>query len=185
MKSGWRGINGSKYSEAAIDGFKIMVKIFWRWLKGMDESKPIYPPEVSWIASSKASQRRVTVTRSDLLSPEEIDLFATATGDAQDSALVKVLDDDAGGRISEILTLRIGCRAASLRVQDERVGVENIRPSRPIPIAKSAPAFARWLSLHPFRDSPNAPLWLNSYKQQMLYGAGEQKMGLIVRIRLH
>lgn len=77
-------VNGSKYSEATIDGFKIMIKIFWRWLKEMDESEPIYPPEVSWIkSSSKGSQRSVTVTRSDLLTPEEIDLFATVTGDAQ------------------------------------------------------------------------------------------------------
>jgi integrase/recombinase XerD len=179
MKNGWRGINGSKYSEATIDGFKIMVKIFWRWLKGMDESKPIYPPEVSWIASSKASQRRITVTRSDLLSPEEINLFATATGDAQDAALVKVLDD-AGGRISEILTLRI--KDVEQRPYGFKLNVWVSKTyAHPIPIAKSAPALARWLSLHPFRDSPNAPLWLNSYKQQMLYGAARRKMGLIIQ----
>ena len=28
------GDGSSKYSEATIDGFKIMIKIFWRWLKG-------------------------------------------------------------------------------------------------------------------------------------------------------
>ncbi|MHB8566459.1 MAG: hypothetical protein ACYC7D_09990 [Nitrososphaerales archaeon] len=101
----FRHTNG-RYSEVTIDGFKIMLKIFWRWLKGMDESKPVYPGEVAWMVSSKASQRNVTVTHSDLLTPEEIDLLSSATGDAQDAALVKVLDD-AGGRIGELLTLRI------------------------------------------------------------------------------
>ncbi|MHB8566458.1 MAG: hypothetical protein ACYC7D_09995 [Nitrososphaerales archaeon] len=46
---------------------------------------------------------------------------------------------------------------------------------------KSAPALARWLSLHPYSDSPNAPLWLNSYNQQMLYGAATRKMELILK----
>jgi len=41
----------------------------------------------------------------------------------------------------------------------------------PIPMAKSAPTLARWLSLHPFRDVPDAPLWLNQHHKQLLYGA--------------
>jgi integrase len=177
--NGWKAVNGSKYSEATIDGFKIMIKIFWRWLKGMDESEPIYPPEVGWIKSSKSSQRRVTITRSDLLSPEEIDLFASATGDAQDSAFVKVLDD-AGGRITEILTLRI--KDVEQRPYGFKLNVWVSKTyAHPIPIAKSAPALARWLSLHPFRDVPSAPVWLNSYNQQMLYGAAKRKMGLIMQ----
>gem|GEM_PF-704285 len=177
-RKGWRGFTG-KYSEATMDGFKIMVKIFWRWLKGMDESKPIYPPEVNWISSSKQSQRRVTVNRSDLLLEEEIDLFATVTGDAQDAALVKVLHD-AGGRISELLTLRI--RDVEQRPYGFKLNVWVSKTyAHPIPIAKSAPALARWLSLHPFRDSPNAPLWLDSRGKQMMYSAARRKMRLIIQ----
>ena len=113
------------------------------------------------------------------LSPEEIDLFSSATGDAQDSAFVKVLDD-AGGRITEILTLRI--KDVEQRPYGFKLNVWVSKTyAHPIPIAKSAPALARWLSLHPFRDVPNAPVWLNSYNQQMLYGAAKRKMGLIMQ----
>ena len=146
----------------------------------MDESEPIYPPEVSWIrSSSRGSQRRVTVIRSDLLSPEEVDLFSSATGDAQDAAFVKVLDDT-GGRITEILTLRIK------DVEQRPCGFKlNVWVSKtyahPIPIARSAPALARWLSLHPFRDAPNAPVWLKSFNQQMKYGAAKRRMELIIQ----
>lgn len=31
----------SKYSESTMCDIKIFLKIFWRWLKGMDETKPI------------------------------------------------------------------------------------------------------------------------------------------------
>ncbi|MCL5068426.1 MAG: site-specific integrase, partial [Thaumarchaeota archaeon] len=141
--------------------------------------KPVYPGEVAWMVASKASQRSVTVTRSDLLTPEEIDLLSSATGDAQDAALVKVLDD-AGGRIGELLTLRI--KDVEQRPYGFKLNVWASKTyAHPIPIAKSAPALARWLSLHPFRDSPNAPLWLNSYNQQMLYGAATRKMELIMK----
>ena len=95
----------SKYSESTMCDIKIFLKIFWRWMKGMDETKPIYPPEVSWF--TKGRIRNSALNRADLLTDSEIDLLASATGDAQDSAFVRVLDD-AGGRITEILTLRIG-----------------------------------------------------------------------------
>lgn len=95
----------TKYSESTMCDIKIFLKIFWRWMKGMDETKPIYPPEVSWF--TKGRVRNSTLNRSDLLLDEEIELLAGATGDAQDAAFVRVLDD-AGGRITEILTLRIG-----------------------------------------------------------------------------
>lgn len=169
----WTQRRGTRYAENTLSDVKTILKIFWRWLKNMDESKPIYPPEVNWFTKGK-STRSITVTRSDLLTQEEVDLLAEATGDAQDAAFIKVLDD-AGGRISEILTLRI--KDAQPRPYGFRLDVWVSKTfSHPIPIAKSAPALARWLSLHPFRDDPEAPLWLNSQRRQMLYGAARKRI---------
>jgi integrase len=171
----WRKY-GTKYSDNTMCDIKIFLKVFWRWMKGMDESKPIYPPEVSWFTKGKV--KASSVTRSDLLTEDEIELLAGATGNAQDCALVKVLDD-AGGRITEILTLRIG------DVERRPYGFKlNVWVSKtyahPIPIATSAPALARWLSLHPLRDNPKAPLWLNSKLGQLKYSSASWKMKNIV-----
>jgi integrase/recombinase XerD len=168
----WTQRRGPRYAENTLSDVKTILKIFWRWLKNMDESKPIYPPEVSWFTKGKS--RGITVTRSDLLTEEEVDWLAEATGDAQDAAFIKVLND-AGGRISEILTLRI--KDAQPRPYGFKLDVWVSKTySHPIPIAKSAPALARWLSLHPFRENPEAPLWLNSRRRQMLYGAARKRI---------
>ena len=173
---GWSKNYGSKYSENTMCDIKIFLKVFWRWMKGMDERKPIYPDEVNWF--TKGRPKASTLSRSDLLLPEDVDLLSEATGDAQDNALVKVLDD-AGGRIAEILTLRIG------DVERRPYGFKlNVWVSKtyahPIPIARSAPALARWLSLHPFRDDPSAPLWLNSIHGQLKYNSARWRMAKIV-----
>lgn len=97
----------------------------------------------------------------------------------KDAAFMKVLDD-AGGRITEILTLRM--KDVEQRPYGFKLNVWVSKTyAHPIPVARSAPALARWLSLHPFRDTPNAPVWLNSYNQQMLYGAAKRKMELIIQ----
>jgi integrase len=155
---------------------KSMLKVFWRWMKGMDESKAIYPPEVNWFTEGR--YKSVTVNRSDLLTEQEVDMLASATNDAQDAALIKVLND-AGGRISEILTLRI--RDAEPRPYGFKLNVWTSKAyTHPIPIAKSAPALSRWLSLHPLRGIPDAPLWLNERREQLLYGAARMKMRRII-----
>lgn len=58
----------------------------------MDEVKPIYPPEANWF--TKGRYKSITVTRSDLLTEEEVDLLAKATEDAQDAAFIEVIIDD-------------------------------------------------------------------------------------------
>jgi integrase/recombinase XerD len=167
----------SKYSESTMCDIKIFLKIFWRWMKGMDETKPIYPPEVSWF--TKGRVRNSTLNRSELLLDDEIELLAGATGDAQDAAFVRVLED-AGGRIGELLTLRIG------DVEERPYGFRlNVWVSKtcfhPIPIARSAPALARWLSVHPFRDNPRSPLWLDSGLKQAKYASARRKLEKIIR----
>ncbi|MDG6995562.1 MAG: hypothetical protein JRN52_06550 [Nitrososphaerota archaeon] len=67
--SDFRHTNG-RYSEVTIDGFKIMLKIFWRWLKGMDESKPVYPCEV---AQDNSSVERSGKKDTDKLAPPVAD----------------------------------------------------------------------------------------------------------------
>ena len=107
---GWEAI-----ADHPLSDIKSMVKVFWRWMKSMDESKPIYPPEVSWFTEGRF--KSITVTRSDLLTDEEADLLTKATEDAQNAAFVKVLDD-AGGR-SEA-TARAAFSASSLRRRSSR-----------------------------------------------------------------
>lgn len=88
--------------------------------------------------------------------------------------------DDAGGRITEILTLRI--RDVEERPYGFRLNVWVSKTcAHPIPIARSAPALARWLSVHPYRNNPGAPLWLDSRLNQAKYASARRKMQKIIR----
>ena len=77
-EDGRAAVNGSsKYSEATIDGFKIMIKIFWRWLKGMDESEPTYPPEVNWI-KAQSLHREGLPSRARIFSRRKKSIYSPA-----------------------------------------------------------------------------------------------------------
>jgi len=57
----WCKVRGKKYSDNTMGDIRTMMKVFWRWLKGMDESKKEYPKEVSWFTKGKTQS--ITVTR--------------------------------------------------------------------------------------------------------------------------
>ena len=43
----WKPRKDERYSDHTLGDIKSILKVFWRCMKGMDESKPMYPPEVN------------------------------------------------------------------------------------------------------------------------------------------
>lgn len=129
-----------------------ILKCFYRWLKGFPKGD--YPPEVKWISMKKVPL--VTITAEDLIPFEEAVRISEFALNLRDKSLIqgKV---DAGCRIGEILTVKIGevrfNDAGAVLYSDGKTGYQ------PIILTWSAATLAQWMNIHPFRNDKDAPLF--------------------------
>lgn len=140
------------YSESTKAGIKVAIKKFFKWLRGTED----YPIEVRWI---KASLRRGTrKIPEELITEEDARKMMEAAGNSRDRALIAVLFDS-GCRIGEVGKLKVK------HVQFDKFGavivVHGKTGMRRVRLVPSVPSLAQWMSFHPARSNPEAPLWVS------------------------
>jgi len=147
-------INASDYSENTKRDYKIVLKKFFQWLRGCSEEDYEYPEEVKWIKTRQPKRRLLPQA---LLTLEEIKKLVMAAENPRDKAFI-LTHYDSGCRIGETLSLRIVNvnfdEYGAVLIVDGKTGPRRVR------VIAAAPALASWLSIHPLRDNPNAPLWV-------------------------
>lgn len=131
--------------------YKVVLKVFYKWLHGSES----YPPEVSWIKTSRNVPNKLQ--KKDLLTIEEIEKIANCATNIRDKAFIWVYFESMR-RLGEILSLKIGNvefddLGARLLVYG-KVGQDNAR------VITSTRLLASWLNIHPLRDDPDAPVWV-------------------------
>jgi integrase/recombinase XerD len=147
-------INTRKYTDHTKHDYKIIIKKYFQWLRGCDEDAYEYPPEVSWIRTSFKKKRLLPEA---LLTKDELMKLTDATENVRDRAFI-LTHYDGGFRIGETLSMKVlnisfDKYSAVARV-DGKTGPRRVR------LTISTPALASWLNMHPFRNNPNAPLWV-------------------------
>lgn len=140
-----------KYAEHTKYDFKIVLKLFYKWLKGNDET---FPPEISWLKAKLKNENHKLPE--DLLTEDEVMRLVKATTHPRDKAMILVLYES-GCRIGELLSLKMH------NVQFDQYGavlrVTGKTGDRRVRIISSAPALADWINNYNKADDPNAPLW--------------------------
>jgi len=168
--------------------FRKVLKAFYRWLK--KHPKGQFPPEVSWITLKKMPL--VTVKADDLLSYDECIRISENAMTLRDKALFQCLLD-AGCRIGEILTVRVGevefNEGGAVLQSDGKTG------QQPCILTWSSKILAIWLNNHPFRNDKNAPLWpvlgkerpvqMSYQRARIIFGRCVKKAGYKRRVWLH
>ncbi|MEM3433187.1 MAG: tyrosine-type recombinase/integrase [Nitrososphaerales archaeon] len=97
-------IEASDYKPHTKHDYKVVLRRFYQWLKECDRGDEEYPEEVSWIKTTiKKNEKKLP---EDLLSEEEVLRIADHALCQRDRAFTLLLYDS-GGRIGEILPLRI------------------------------------------------------------------------------
>jgi integrase/recombinase XerD len=147
-------INTRRYTEHTKHDYKIIIKKYFQWLRGCDEDAHEYPPEVAWIKTSFKKKRLLPEA---LLTKEEFKKLVGATENLRDRAFI-LTHYDGGFRIGETLSLRI--LNVSFDKYSAVVRVDGKTGPRRVRLTISTPALASWLSIHPFKNDPNAPLWV-------------------------
>ncbi len=144
---------GEPYKEGTLHNYRVTLKRFYKWLFGKDKE---YPPCVSWIKTTPRTKKRLPYK--DLLTDEEFGKLVGVCDNPRDRAIFFV-QDEGGFRPGELEKMRVG------HVRFDQYGaivtVSGKTGDRAVRLVVSAPALVIWLSHHPQRENPEAPLWVN------------------------
>ncbi len=141
----------SDYAEHTKYDLKVMLKMFYKWLKGNDESAP---PEIAWLKKSKKNLNHKLPE--DLLSEDEVLQMVEAAINPRDKTLILVLYET-GCRIGELLSLQM--KNVNFDQYGAVLRVTGKTGDRRVRIISSAPVLASWLNAHPRANDPDAWLW--------------------------
>ncbi|MFM8658480.1 MAG: tyrosine-type recombinase/integrase, partial [Candidatus Nitrosotenuis sp.] len=139
--------------------FKKILKLFVRWINTgqrlkVDNDLPD-PESIRWIKLKKV---RNNIAREDLLTEQDRTRLIHACKNQRDRAFIDV-HLEAGTRPAEILSLSI----KHVLVDDlgAIIKVDGKTGQRQIRIVRSVKHLTDWLNVHPFKDNPEAPLFLS------------------------
>lgn len=131
------------------------LKVFIKWFYG----KKYNAKDWEWLKTSLPSHiKKSRVEEGQILNVEEIEKIIAVCDNTRDKALISVTYETTA-RPSEVLSLKVG----SIRF-DKQGAVVYIQQSktkpRPIRIISSATYLRAWINIHPFKDDPEALLWI-------------------------
>jgi integrase/ribosomal protein L40E len=166
MKKLIGGIQQQDFSPWTKHTYKVMIKRFYKWLQGTKE----YPEIVSWISGRMSKAEGRLPSEGDLVTEDDIKKLINVAEHPRDKAFISILWES-GARIGEIGNLRIK------NVAFDKIGimisVQGKTGSRKIRLISSTPYISTWISTHPQKDDPNAPLWINTgtrkHNSMMMY----------------
>ena len=172
-------INTANYADNTKHDYKVSIRKYFQWLIGYDEETGEFPDEVRWI---KPENKKTRLLPEALISEEELNKLAQDAENLRGCAFV-LLDYESGGRIGEILSCLIKHvtfdKYGSVLLVDGKTGPMRIR------LISCVPALAQWLSVHPFRNDPNPPLWVGlgtvGRNEPLSYNGARAMLGRLVK----
>ena len=162
------------YSVWTKQGYRVIVKKFYRWLTYGDEynapdKKLMYPEIVSWISCNIPRKDLPIVRPENILTEVEIIKLLDAANSVREEALIATLYED-GCRIGE----HGGVRLKHVMKDEDCyiITVKGKTGSREVIIAKFANLLTNWLNAHPYKNDPDAPLWVKKNTEEPLLYRG-------------
>lgn len=145
---------GRKLSTIHI--YKAYVKRFFRWLYDRDDSSEEYPAVVKWMKCKrpKPDDDRYIPSRVEILQ------MISAADSQRDRAMMFVLLESAA-RAGEFVRIRI--KDIVFDNYGALVRVNGKTGERRIRLVESVPDLQLWLTMHPRRNDPDAPLWTTKF----------------------
>lgn len=156
-----------------IDNYKITLKVFFQWLYNMKGDE--YPEIVEWITQSRKNNYKLP---EEILNLEDIRAMVNAADNPRDKALTMVGYESAC-RASELLGIRI--KHVTFDEYGTVIIVHGKTGDRRIRLINSTPLLKLLINHHPFKDNPEAPVWLDISKKS--YGKALYRDGFYLRLK--
>jgi len=155
-----------KYAPGTKYEYRATLKRFYKSIKDEEE-----PKEVSWIKLTfKNSNEKLN---SELLTEDEILKLIEQSLNLRDKAIISTLYES-GCRIGEFIKLKI-----KDIIKDENgiiLCVTGKTGARKVMVIDSEPYLIEWLNNHPYKSNPEAFLWIQHNKNEMISYAYFRKM---------
>jgi len=127
--------------------YRRTIKAFWIWL-GKREI-------VEWVNLTTPKNYKLP---EEILTEDEIQAMIDVAESLRDKAIIAVLYES-GARRGEFINLRIKHivfdNKGAILIVHGKTGMRRLR------LVSSVPYLIRWLDVHPKKDDPNAPMWVN------------------------
>jgi len=149
----------SEYAEYTKHGFRIIIRIFYKWLRGSNN-----PEEVSWY-KIKQPKNKIKLPET-LLTEQDIAKLIDVADNPRDRAFVSILYES-GCRIGEMLSIQL--KHIKFDEYGAQLIVDGKTGTRRVRVITSVPYLTTWLNAHPKKNDPEAPLWI-SYLTKELVG---------------
>lgn len=163
-----RRIERSDYKEWTKHDYRVVLRIFFRWLRQSDT----YPPEVGWIRTTMKKCK--AILPNEILTQKEVGNLIAAARNTRDKALISVLYES-GCRVGELLGIRM--RNLQPHKHGFQISVKGGKGSRRLLLIASASYMSAWLNDHPRAEVADAPLWIGStYKAKAVGYAQVRKL---------
>jgi site-specific recombinase XerD len=179
-------LNQTNLSEETKKTFKIMLRKFYRFLRGIHK-KGVYPPEVEWISIAIPNNHKKLPE--ELLTEEEIVKIIQHCQTIRDKALISALAES-GCRVSEVGTMRI--KHVSFEEHGARLTVNGKTGMRKILVINSSPYLQEWINQHPSNEDPDSFLWAGENTRAIGYArimailkTAGKRAGIKKRLYLH
>ncbi len=162
------------YSPQTIAIYQICVKRFFKWLYGLDDDDG-YPEPVKWMKVTKKERFKLP---EELITEEELEKILKVCDHPRDRAMISMLAET-GMRSGEATSIFLK------HLQRDEYGttviVNGKTGQRKLRLLNSIPELNMWLSVHPFKDNPDAPLFISYSKK--FYGKQLGRDGLYLTLR--
>lgn len=167
-----------KYRPYTVNNYLMIVRRFFRFVFNLEEDET--PPCMKGIKKKKIDRgEQETKLRKSILTKEEILKMINMTTNRKYRAMISVLFDSAL-RKSEFINLKI----RSLEIHDDYIDVtvegKGGRVDM-ITLIDSVPYLRDWLSVHPFRNNPKAPLWIKERNEGKPLQVKEWVIGWLIK----
>ena len=133
-------VERSDYSPWIKHDYKVVLKRFYKWLKGGDEE---YPEEVKWIKTTLKAKDELLPE--DLLTEDEVMKLIEACTNPRDKAFIITLYES-GARIGEVGSMRI--RDVSFEGSYARLMLSGKTGSRRVIVVAAVPYLQTWIQNH-------------------------------------
>ena len=144
-----------KLSKNEIRNYKKVVKKLYKYIYGEDIPK--------WVRGIKIGNVETPVQPQDLPDTETIQRMINVCNNPRNRALIATLVDG-GFRPGALLSCRIGGvksgQYGSTLYLSKSSRSRKTTPAKGIPLTWSSGYLQQWLAVHPFKDNPDAPLWV-------------------------
>lgn len=143
--------------ESTVLLVKLVIKKFYQYLYGMDDGE--FPQQVKRMKlTNKHNGQKLPVESSDVLDKNDIAKIVRSCQNDRDEAMVTTLYDS-GTRLGEFAGMSI--RDLKDVKHGKELVVDGKTGKRRILLVECLPYLNKWISKHPLKNEPNAPLWVS------------------------